>query len=41
MIDILGAVRSTYGFDLLLECRKEDEEFSIYLPGGNNIQITR
>ena len=34
MIDVLGHVRQTYGFDYLLEFRKKDEEFPVYLPGG-------
>ena len=34
MLDILGQVRQTYTFDLLLEWRSKDEEFKTYLPGG-------
>ena len=34
MIEILGSVKPLYSFDILLECRKKDEEFKVYQPGG-------
>ena len=34
MVELLGSVRQSYGFDLMLQCRQEHEEFKVYKPGG-------
>jgi len=36
---ILGGARLKYGFDLLLQCRKKDEQFQVYEPGGSTLKI--
>lgn len=36
---VLGGVRMNYGFDLLLECRKEEEQFKVYSPGGTTLKV--
>ncbi|CAL4084063.1 unnamed protein product [Meganyctiphanes norvegica] len=37
--EILGGVRSTYKFDLLLESRDKDKEFEVYKPGGTTVKV--
>lgn len=32
--EVLGGVRSSYKFDLLMEIRDEDKAFEVYKPGG-------
>lgn len=32
--EVLGGVRSSYKFDLLLEIREEGRQFEVYKPGG-------
>ncbi|XP_066910373.1 ubiquitin carboxyl-terminal hydrolase 47-like [Clytia hemisphaerica] len=39
VLEILGQVRQTYTFDLLLEWRGKDEEFKTYLPGGTTLKV--
>lgn len=34
---LLGGVKSTYMFDLLLETRKSDQVFQSYKPGGKEL----
>lgn len=34
MRTVLGGVQTTYLFDLMLETKKDDEEFPVYKPGG-------
>ncbi|KAG7164653.1 Ubiquitin carboxyl-terminal hydrolase 47-like [Homarus americanus] len=36
--EILGGVRSSYKFDLLMEIRDEDKTFEVYKPGGTTIK---
>lgn len=36
--EILGGVRSSYKFDLLMEIRDEDKSFEVYKPGGTTIK---
>jgi ubiquitin carboxyl-terminal hydrolase 47 len=36
---LLGGVKSTYMFDLLLETRKPDQVFQSYKPGGKQLYI--
>lgn len=31
---LLNGVRMSYGFDILLECRKKEQQFQVYEPGG-------
>ena len=37
MSKVLGGVRHSYSFDLLLEIREEDREFKPYKPGGETM----
>ncbi|XP_064489986.1 ubiquitin carboxyl-terminal hydrolase 47-like isoform X2 [Ornithodoros turicata] len=37
--EILGGVKSTYQFDLLLEIRKPHETFQAYKPGGTTVKV--
>lgn len=39
MSKLLGGVRISYSFDLLLELRNEDEQFKVYSPGGKVLVI--
>lgn len=32
--EVLGGVRTSYKFDLLMEIRDEDKQFEVYKPGG-------
>lgn len=32
--EVLGGVRSSYKFELLMEIRDEDKTFEVYKPGG-------
>ena len=34
MENILGGVQHSYLFDLMLEIKKDGEEFPVYKPGG-------
>ena len=34
MNTLLGGVQQTYLFDLLLEIKRDNEEFPVYAPGG-------
>lgn len=36
--EVLGGVRSSYKFDLLMEIRDEDKAFEVYKPGGTTIK---
>ncbi|XP_071518202.1 ubiquitin carboxyl-terminal hydrolase 47 isoform X4 [Panulirus ornatus] len=36
--EILGGVRSSYKFELLMEIRDEDKTFEVYKPGGTTIK---
>eukprot|EP00117_Sycon_ciliatum_P017472 scpid43495/ scgid16451/ Ubiquitin carboxyl-terminal hydrolase 47; Deubiquitinating enzyme 47; Ubiquitin thioesterase 47; Ubiquitin-specific-processing protease 47 len=36
---ILGGIRQTYLFDLLLETRAEDEEFDVYQPNSSTLKV--
>ncbi|KAB7503304.1 Ubiquitin carboxyl-terminal hydrolase 47 [Armadillidium nasatum] len=37
--EVLGGVRSSYKFDLLMEIRDEDKEFEEYKPGGITVKV--
>ncbi|KFM79478.1 Ubiquitin carboxyl-terminal hydrolase 47, partial [Stegodyphus mimosarum] len=37
--ELLGGVKSSYKFDLLLEIRKPQEEFQEYKPGGTTVKV--
>ncbi|XP_076039758.1 ubiquitin carboxyl-terminal hydrolase 47-like isoform X2 [Oratosquilla oratoria] len=37
--EILGGVRSSYKFDLLMEVRDEDKQFEVYKPGGTTVKV--
>ncbi|XP_076350596.1 ubiquitin carboxyl-terminal hydrolase 47-like isoform X3 [Tachypleus tridentatus] len=37
--ELLGGVKSTYKFDLLLETKKPHEEFQVYKPGGTTVKL--
>lgn len=32
--EVLGGVRTSYKFELLMEIRDEDKQFEVYKPGG-------
>ena len=36
MYEVLGGVRTSYKFDLLMEIRDEDKQFEVYKPGGES-----
>ncbi|KAK8388169.1 hypothetical protein O3P69_020208 [Scylla paramamosain] len=38
MYEVLGGVRTSYKFDLLMEIRDEDKQFEVYKPGGTTIK---
>ncbi|XP_054709133.1 ubiquitin carboxyl-terminal hydrolase 47-like [Uloborus diversus] len=39
MGDLLGGVKSSYKFDLLLEIKKPEEKFEEYKPGGTTVKV--
>lgn len=39
MGELLGGVKSSYKFDLLLEIRKPNEQFQEYKPGGTTVKV--
>ena len=39
MSDVLGGVRSSYKFDLLMEVREENQKFEVYHPGGLSVKV--
>ncbi|XP_057313910.1 ubiquitin carboxyl-terminal hydrolase 47-like isoform X1 [Hydractinia symbiolongicarpus] len=36
---LLNGVKMSYGFDILLECRKKEQQFQVYEPGGTTLKV--
>lgn len=39
MSEVLGGVKSSYKFDLLMEVREENQKFEVYRPGGLSVKV--